>query len=63
MNYYTNFNEHLKEKFGFKVYKVPVSIGATCPNRTNGDIGCIYCDEIASASPVIEKNLSLTEQI
>lgn len=61
--FYNSFNEHLKEKFGFKVYKVPVSIDASCPNRMNGKGGCTYCDNVASASPVIDDTLSLTEQI
>jgi len=63
MNYYSSFNEHLKARFGFKVYRVPVSIGASCPNRIDGKVGCTYCDDIASASPIININLSLTEQI
>ena len=63
MKYYNSFSEHLKQKFGFKVYKIPVSIGATCPHRDRDGKGCIYCDEYASASPIIDNNLSLTQQI
>ena len=63
MNYYNSFSEHLKEKFGFKVYKVPVSIGATCPHRVDGKGGCTYCDDMASASPLIDDRLSLSAQI
>jgi len=63
MKYYSTFNEHLKERFGFKVYRIPLSIGATCPNRVDGGGGCTYCDDIGSASPIIDEHLSLTEQI
>ncbi len=44
MRYYS-YSEKLKEKYGEKVYKIPVDIGATCPNR-DGKIsygGCIFC--------------------
>ncbi|MCK4233037.1 TIGR01212 family radical SAM protein [candidate division WOR-3 bacterium] len=63
MEYYNSFNEHLKEQFGYKVYKVPVSIGASCPNRTSKEKGCTYCDSTASASPIIDNTLPLSEQI
>ena len=42
---YKTLNEHYKEKFGCKVYKLAVDGGFTCPNRdgTLGDSGCIFC--------------------
>jgi radical SAM protein (TIGR01212 family) len=42
--YYT-FNQFLKEKFGFKVRKISLNAGFTCPNRDGkvGYGGCIYC--------------------
>jgi len=63
IKYYNSFSEHLKERFGFKVYKIPVSIGATCPTRTNVGKGCTYCDNKGSASPIIQENQPLSEQI
>jgi radical SAM protein (TIGR01212 family) len=63
MQYYNSFNEYLKKRFGCKVYKVPVSIGASCPNRKDGLSGCTYCDFKGSASPLIEDTLPLHEQI
>lgn len=63
MKYYYNFNEFLKTRFGCKVYKIPVSIGASCPNRKAGLSGCTYCDFKGSASPLIEETLPLSEQI
>lgn len=62
-SFYNNFNDHLKSRFGFKVYKVPVSIGASCPNRDGEGKGCTYCDDVASASPIIDDELPLQEQI
>ncbi|MBD3309258.1 TIGR01212 family radical SAM protein [candidate division KSB3 bacterium] len=42
---YLTFNQHLKDTFGEKVYKVTIDAGFTCPNRdgTKGTGGCIYC--------------------
>lgn len=44
---YKTLNEHYKEKFGCKVYKLAIDGGFTCPNRdgTLGTGGCIFCSE------------------
>ncbi len=42
---YNAYSNYLKEKFGEKVYKLPISLSLTCPNR-DGKLstgGCIYC--------------------
>lgn len=42
---YKTLNEHYREKFGCKVYKLSIDGGFTCPNRdgTLGSRGCIFC--------------------
>lgn len=42
---YKTLNEHYREKFGCKVYKLSLDAGLTCPNRdgTLGIGGCIFC--------------------
>ena len=42
---YRTLNEHYREKFGCKVYKLSIDGGFTCPNRdgTLGYGGCIFC--------------------
>lgn len=44
---YRKYSDFLKEKFGEKVYKLPVKLNITCPNRdgTCGWGGCIFCGE------------------
>ena len=39
-------NQHYREKFGCKVYKLSIDGGFSCPNRegTCGTGGCIFCD-------------------
>lgn len=47
--YYT-YDFYLKNKFGCKVFKVPLDAGFTCPNRdgTIGTGGCIFCNSQGS---------------
>lgn len=42
---YKTLNEHYREKYGCKIYKLSVDAGFTCPNRDgkNGTGGCIFC--------------------
>lgn len=42
---YKTLNEHYRETFGCKVYKLSLDGGLTCPNRdgTLGTGGCIFC--------------------
>ena len=44
---YRKYSDFLREKFGEKVYKLPVKLDLTCPNRdgTCGIGGCIFCGE------------------
>ena len=43
---YKTFNDHCREKFGCKVYKLSIDAGFSCPNRegVSGIGGCIFCD-------------------
>jgi len=44
---YKTLNEHYREKYGCKVYKLSIDAGFTCPNRdgTLGTRGCIFCSD------------------
>jgi radical SAM protein (TIGR01212 family) len=55
---YFSFNQHLKERFGEKVYKVTIDAGFTCPNRdgTYGTGGCIYCYGNRSTQHLVDTN-------
>ncbi len=41
--YYNNLSDYYKKKFGSKVIKLSFNGGFTCPNRLNGNTGCIFC--------------------
>lgn len=61
---YKTLNEHYREKFGCKVYKLSLDGGFSCPNRdgTVGSGGCIFCScagsgEFAAAGPSVSAQL------
>lgn len=62
---YKSLNQHLKERFGTKVYKIALSSGCTCPNRdgTVGVGGCIFCADTGSGDFAQSAELSIKEQI
>ncbi len=40
--YYYAYSKYLKDKYGEKVYKLPINLPVTCPNRKTGT-GCFFC--------------------
>lgn len=60
---YNQYSEHLKQKFGVKVYKVTIDAGFSCPNRENNKGGCIFCDESGSFSQAHSSLLSVEDQL
>ena len=62
---YTTLNEHYRERFGCKVYKLSLDAGFTCPNRdgTIGTRGCIFCSEVGSGEFAEKRCASLAEQL
>ena len=62
---YNQFSEHLKQKFGAKVYKITLDAGFSCPNRdgTISKNGCIFCDDGGSFSQAHSNLLSIEEQV
>ena len=61
---YNSLDSYLKRTFGGKVYKLALSMGATCPNRdgTKGWGGCSFCSAGGSGD-FAENTLSVGEQI
>lgn len=61
---YTTLNDHYRQRFGSKVYKLSLSAGFTCPNRdgTVGSSGCIFCSE-AGSGEFAESGGSITSQL
>ncbi len=62
---YNTYSEYLKNKYGGKVYKLPVNLPITCPNRdgTCSFGGCIFCGEVGAAFENLPSTMSVSEQI
>ncbi|MGC8820844.1 MAG: TIGR01212 family radical SAM protein [Fervidobacterium sp.] len=45
---YRKLSVELKKRYGEKVQRLPLNAGFSCPNRTNGKPGCLFCDETGS---------------
>ena len=41
---YYPYSKYLKKRYREKVYKLPVNLPVTCPNRISG-AGCSFCAE------------------
>jgi len=64
---YNSFNRYLKDKWGYRVQKIPLDAGFGCPNRlgrSRAGAGCIYCENAAfSPHSRTTEPPSLREQI
>ncbi|MBN2504587.1 MAG: TIGR01212 family radical SAM protein [Bacilli bacterium] len=61
---YLTVNDFYREKFGEKVFRIPLNAGFTCPNRdgTLSYAGCIYCSEKGSGDFAGDVSMTLEEQ-
>lgn len=62
---YKTFNEFLRERFGTRVFRVPLDAGFDCPNRdgTRAFGGCTFCDDRGSGAPTIKSGLDVKRQL
>ena len=59
---YYPYSQYLKERYGEKVYKLPVNLPVSCPNRINGN-GCSFCAEKGTGFEAMDSAASVTEQL
>jgi radical SAM protein (TIGR01212 family) len=62
---YNEYSKYLVKKYGEKVYKLPVNLPVTCPNRDGslGVGGCTYCSEVGAGFEMLENTISVKEQL
>lgn len=62
---YYSYSDYLRNQFGVKVYKLPVSLPVTCPNRdgTCGSDGCVFCGEIGAGYENLPASVTVAQQI
>lgn len=59
---YRIYSDYLKQKYGEKVYKLPVNLPVTCPNKRNSK-GCTFCSELGTGFEAMSSRISVCEQL
>lgn len=59
---YHKYSEYLKKKYGEKVYKLPINLPVTCPNRIGGT-GCSFCAGVGTGFEAMSNSVSVTSQM
>lgn len=62
---YNTYSDFLQDRYGEKVYKLPVKLPLTCPNRDGclGTGGCIYCGEEGGSFENLSEELDVKAQL
>ncbi|NLL05305.1 MAG: TIGR01212 family radical SAM protein [Clostridiaceae bacterium] len=62
---YNKFSQYLKNKYGTKVYKLPLNLPVTCPNRDGklSSKGCCFCGEEGAGFENLPSFMSVSEQL
>lgn len=60
---YYAYSDYLKNKYGEKVYKLPVNLPVSCPNRINGKRGCSFCAECGTGFEAFDNQMSVVQQL
>ncbi len=61
-NIYNKYSEYLKKHYKAKVYKLPVNLPITCPNRLGGK-GCTFCSDLGTGFEAMSSTVSVKEQL
>lgn len=65
MNRYYKYSDYLRDQYGEKVYKIPINLPLTCPNR-DGELavgGCTFCGDIATGFESLDNEMSVKDQL
>lgn len=62
---YRKYSDYLKDTYGEKIYKLPIGLPISCPNRDGmcGVNGCAFCGEIGAGYENLPATMTVTEQI
>lgn len=62
---YKTYSHHLKNRYGEKVYKLPINLPLSCPNRDGvlGQGGCIFCGEEGAGFEDLANTIGVREQL
>jgi hypothetical protein len=60
---YNRYSDYLKRKYGCSVYKLPINLDVSCPNRENGGLGCFFCGEAGTGFEALPNSTAIGEQL
>lgn len=62
---YYSISEYYKDTYGEKVYKLPIKLSLTCPNRDGAACygGCIFCSESGGSFENLPSYLTVDQQL
>lgn len=62
---YKSYSEHLQKKYKEKVYRIPLNLPISCPNRDGevGDHGCTFCGDVGAGFESLSNKMSVEEQL
>lgn len=60
---YYSYSDYLKKKYCEKVYKLPIALPVTCPNREQGKRGCAFCAGAGTGFEAKNAGDFVTEQL
>lgn len=65
MMIYNRYSDALVKKYGEKVYKIPINLPVTCPNRdgTLGTGGCVFCGDVAAGFEARDATMAIKNQL
>ncbi len=59
---YNKYSKFLQNKYGEKIYKLPINLPLTCPNRIQGS-GCSFCAEVGTGFEACDATVPIPEQM
>jgi len=61
---YTEYSQFLRERYGCRVYRIPIDLGLGCPHRkVDGSEGCSFCGDFGARAMHLQEKMSLAEQV
>lgn len=62
---YNSYSKHLVKVYKEKVYRIPINLPLTCPNRDGevGENGCSFCADVGAGFESLSNTLTIEEQL
>lgn len=60
---YNKYSDFLVKRYGEKVYKLPIKLSGTCPNRDEDNIGCHFCGEEGGSFENLDPAMDVKNQL